>query len=53
MPDRSTEKSEWPAQAESKDEYEAFEDLARKLVSVPKRDIDDARERERAKRNGR
>lgn len=45
-------KPDAPAKPASNDsEYDAFEDLARKLVKVPKREIDAERERQ-ARANG-
>jgi hypothetical protein len=35
------------------DEFERFESLTKRLVSVPKKEIDKARARDGAKRNGR
>jgi hypothetical protein len=37
-----------PASPESSDEDDAFEELTRKLLTVSKKDLDEAREREEA-----
>lgn len=37
-----------PATADDHPEYNAFEDLARRLVNVPKDEVDAEREREKA-----
>jgi hypothetical protein len=35
--------------AKKSEEFERFEDLAKRLVSVPKKELDEARARERAR----
>jgi len=49
---RSTADIPWPPKPKADDasEYGAFEDLTRKLLTVSKKDLDEARERKEAEK---
>lgn len=47
-----TEKREPKPDSVEPDEYDKFEELARKLVKVPKRELDEKREKEKREKDG-